>query len=286
MIITDTISQTRKAVAQARDECKTIGLVPTMGALHEGHFSIIRRCREECSFAVVSIFVNPTQFAPDEDLDKYPGNFEADCRACRDLGADLIFAPTTAEIYPRENLTWINVEKITDHLCGTSRPDHFRGVCTIVAKLFNIIQPDIAWFGQKDAQQLAVIRRMVADLNMPVDVRFCPTVRETDGLATSSRNNYLDPDQRSQGLCLNQALSRAREMGTDGTTDTNTIIEAMRLIIEKQPDACIDYISIVDNDLLQPIAEIDRPVLIALAVRIGPARLIDNIIVEPPAKTL
>ncbi len=286
MIIADTISQTRKAVAQARDECKTIGLVPTMGALHEGHFSIIRRCREECSFAVVSIFVNPTQFAPDEDLDKYPGNFEADCRACRDLGVDLIFAPTAAEIYPRENLTWINVEKITDHLCGTSRPDHFRGVCTIVAKLFNIIQPDIAWFGQKDAQQLAVIRRMVADLNMPVEVRSCPTVRETGGLAPSSRNNYLNPGQRSRGLCLNQALSRAREMVTDGTTDTNTIIEAMRLIIEKQPDAHIDYISIVDNDLLQPIAEIDRPVLIALAVRIGPARLIDNIIVEPPAKTL
>ncbi len=286
MIITDTINQTRETVAHARGDGKTIGLVPTMGALHEGHFSLIRRCRAECDFAVVSIFVNPTQFAPDEDLDKYPGNFEADCRACRDLGVDLIFAPPAAEIYPRKNLTWINVEKITDHLCGTSRPDHFRGVCTIVAKLFNIIQPDIAWFGQKDAQQLAVIRRMVADLNMPVDVRSCPTVRETNGLAISSRNDYLNPEQRRQGLCLNQALSHARELVADGTTDTNIIIEAMRVIIEKQPDAHIDYISIVDNDLLQPIAEIDRPALIALAVRIGPARLIDNIIVEPPAKTL
>ena len=286
MIITDTINQTRETIAHARRDGKTIDLVPTMGALHEGHFSLIRRCRAECDFVVVSIFVNPTQFAPDEDLDKYPGNFEADCHICRDLGVDLIFAPPTAEMYPRENLTWINVEKITDHLCGTSRPDHFRGVCTIVAKLFNIIQPDIAWFGQKDAQQLAVIRRMVADLNMPVDVRSCPTVRETDGLALSSRNDYLNPEQHRQGLCLNQALCRGRELVADGTTDTNIIIEAMRLIIEKQPDAGIDYISIVDNDLLQPIAAIDRPALVALAVRIGPARLIDNIIVEPPAKTV
>jgi len=286
MIITDTINQTREIIVQARRDGKTIGIVPTMGALHEGHFSLIRRCRAECSFAAVSIFVNPTQFAPDEDLDKYPHNFEADYRACRDLGVDLIFAPATTEMYPRKNLTWINVEKITNHLCGTSRPNHFRGVCTIVAKLFNIIQPDIAWFGQKDAQQLVVIRRMVADLNMPVDIRSCPTVRETDGLAISSRNDYLNSDQRRQGLCLNQALCRAREMVIDGTTDANIIIEAMRLIIEKQPDASIDYISIVDNDLLQPIAEIDRPALIALAVRIGPARLIDNIIVEPPAKTV
>ena len=263
-----------------------IGFVPTMGYLHEGHLSLVKQARIENSSVVVSIFVNPTQFGPQEDLDKYPRNFEADCRACRDLGVDLIFAPPTAEMYPRENLTWINVEKLTDHLCGTYRPNHFRGVCTVVAKLFNIIQPDIAWFGQKDAQQLAVIRRMVADLNMPVEVRSCPTVRETDGLARSSRNDYLNPDQRRRGLCLNQALCRAREMVAAGTTNTNTIIEAMRHIIEKQPEAHIDYISIVDNELLQPIAEIDRPALIALAVRIGPARLIDNIIVEPPTITL
>lgn len=236
MIIIDTINRTRETIAQARSNGKTIGLVPTMGALHEGHFSLIRRCRAECDFVVVSIFVNPTQFAPDEDLDKYPGNFEADCRACRDLGVDLIFAPTAAEMYPRENLTWIGVEKITDHLCGTSRPDHFRGVCTIVAKLFNIIQPDIAWFGQKDAQQLAVIRHMVADLNIPVDVRSCPTVRETDGLAISSRNDYLNPDQRRQGLCLNQALCRARELVTDGTTDTNIVDQARRADSDSKGD--------------------------------------------------
>jgi len=284
MIIAETISHTRDLIKQARLEEKTIGLVPTMGALHEGHFSLIRRCVMECDFSVVSIFINPTQFGPTEDLDKYPRTFEADTCSCRDLGVDLIFAPPTEQMYASENLAWINVEKLTDHLCGSTRPTHFRGVCTVVAKLFNIIQPDIAYFGQKDAQQLAVIRRMVQDLNIPVDIRPCPIVRDPHGLALSSRNDYLSPDQKCLALCLSQALSHARELVAAGTTDSATIINAMQSIILGQPQTRIDYISIVDSQLLQPLEQIDRPALIALAVHIGPARLIDNILVEPPAQ--
>jgi len=284
MIIAETILHTRDLIKQARRPGKTIGLVPTMGALHEGHFSLIRRCVMECDFSVVSIFINPTQFGPTEDLAKYPRTFEADTCSCRDLGVDMIFAPPTDQMYASQNLSWVNVEKLTDNLCGSNRPTHFRGVCTVVAKLFNIIQPDIAYFGQKDAQQLAVIRRLVRDLNFSVEIRPCPTVRDPQGLALSSRNDYLTPDQKQNALCLSQALDRARELIASGTTDSPTIINAMQSIILGQPQTRIDYISIVDSDLLQPLAKIDRPALIALAVHIGPARLIDNILVEPPAQ--
>jgi pantoate--beta-alanine ligase len=282
MIITDTISQAREVIAQARHTGKTIGCVPTMGALHAGHLALIRRCCDECDFSVVTIFVNPAQFAPDEDLENYPRTFETDCQACRAAGVDLIFAPSASQMYPEQNLTWINVDKLGEHLCGASRPGFFRGVCTVVAKLFNIVTPDIAYFGGKDAQQLAIIRRMVADLNFPVEIRPCDTVRDSDGLALSSRNDYLDPEQRRQARCLSQALNHAAQLVRTGQTDSDAIIAALKAIIDKQPQAKIDYISIVDRELLQPIATLDRPCLIALAVHIGPARLIDNILVDPP----
>ena len=284
MIIAETIDQVRSAVAQARSEAKTIGLVPTMGALHEGHLSLIRCSRRQCDFTVVSIFVNPTQFGPAEDLAGYPRPFQADQQACQELRVDVIFAPSPEQMYPRQNLTWVNVEKLTEHLCGASRPGHFQGVCTVVMKLFNIVGPDQAFFGQKDGQQLAVLRRMVDDLNMPVRVVTCPTVRESDGLALSSRNQYLDPDQRQQALCLSRALARAAQMVTEGVTDPQTVAQAIRAVIDEQEDTQIDYISIVDSELLHPVEVIDAPVMIALAVRVGPARLIDNIVVDPPVK--
>jgi len=284
MKIIQSIEETRRIVGQARREGQTVGLVPTMGALHEGHFSLIRRCREECDYSVVSIYVNPAQFGPGEDLKTYPRTFEADCDACREMGLDLLFAPSNREMYPRENLTWIQVEKISEHLCGASRPGFFRGVGTIVTKLFNIICPNIAYFGQKDAQQLAVIRRMVTDLNMPVEIRGCPTIREADGLALSSRNQYLTARQRQQALCLSKALNHAAKLIGNGQTNPEMITKAMEKIVREQPEAKIDYISIVDKDLLHPLPEIDQPVLIAMAVLLGSARLIDNIIVDPAQK--
>ena len=284
MDIAETIAHTREFIAQARAAGNTIGLVPTMGALHQGHLSLVRRSRKECDFTVVSIFVNPTQFGPGEDIDSYPRTFEADCAACRDLGVDLIFAPAVPEMYTGENLTWIDVDKISAHLCGAARPGFFRGVCTVVAKLFNIVQPDIAYFGEKDAQQLAVITRMAADLNLPIEIRGCPIVRETDGLAMSSRNQYLDAEQRRQAVCLSQALQHARQLIEKGQTDTVALINAMKAIIDKQPQARIDYISIVDRELMQPLTKIDRPARIALAVHLGPARLIDNIAINPHIK--
>ena len=284
MIIAKTIAETRKVISHGRAACKSIGLVATMGALHEGHMSLIGRCRSECDYTVVSIFVNPTQFGPNEDLARYPRTFDGDCQMCESNGVDLIFAPDDKEMYPGENLTWVDVDKLSAHLCGASRQGHFRGVCTVVAKLFNIVQPDFAYFGEKDAQQLAIIGRMISDLNIPVEIRSCPTVRAEDGLALSSRNKNLDPQQRKQACCLYQALNKARALIRAGQVESSVIIEAMAEVIARQPQAQIDYISIVDSNLLQPIKQIDRPVLIALAVRVGGTRLIDNIIIDPGQK--
>jgi len=283
MIVAKTIAQTRQHIVGARAVGKTIGCVPTMGGLHAGHLSLIRRCRQECDFAVVTLFVNPTQFAPGEDLDNYPRSFEADAKMCREIGVDLIFAPDNRQMYPGENLTWVNVEKISSGLCGASRPHHFRGVCTVVAKLFHIVTPDIAYFGQKDAQQLSLIRRMVADLNFSVEIRSCPTVRDKDGLALSSRNQYLTAQERQQAVCLYRALNHAREIIASGAQNAAAVIAAMTEIVEQSSHARIDYISIVDNELLQPVELINRPVLVALAIHFGSTRLIDNIVVEPPA---
>jgi len=286
MDILRTIEETRAWLSPRRRAGERIGFFPTLGALHEGHLSLIRQCRAECDVAVVSIFLNPTQFGPQEDLAKYPQTFEADAAACRAEGVDLIFAPGPEEMYPLEKLTWVTVERLSEHLCGAKRPGHFRGVCTVVAKLFNIIHPDVAYFAQKDAQQLAIICRMVEELNFPIEIRKCPTVREADGLAMSSRNVYLTGEQRRQTICLNKALNEARQLFENGLRDTHTIIAAMTGIIrDYAPDAKIDYISIVDNELLQPLTIIDKPALIALAVKIGSTRLIDNIVVDPARKT-
>lgn len=281
MQICKTIAETRAAIAKARKEGKTIGLVPTMGALHDGHFSLVKNSCQQCDFTVVTIFVNPSQFGPNEDLDAYPRTFKEDCNACEELGADLIFAPNSQEMYPHEKLTWINVEKLGEHLCGSSRPTHFRGVCTVVAKLFNITQPDQAFFGQKDAQQLAIIQRMVEELNFPVTIVPCPTVRESDGLAMSSRNQYLTADERKQAPNLYKALQNAAEIIKKGTTNSQAVVQAITSYVEKETQGKIDYISIVDMQLLQPTDNIDSKTLIALAVKFGKARLIDNIVVDP-----
>ncbi|MBN1845326.1 MAG: pantoate--beta-alanine ligase [Sedimentisphaerales bacterium] len=281
MDIAETIDQARQTTAAARRAGRTVGLVPTMGALHEGHLSLIRRCRSECDLTAVSLFVNPTQFAPGEDFDRYPRSFAADRDACAALGVDLLFAPSAGQMYPGDLLTWVHVNRITDHLCGATRPGFFDGVCTVVAKLFHIIQPDRAYFGEKDAQQLAVVTRMVADLDFPVEIRACPIVRDADGLALSSRNRYLDLAQRRSAVCLSRALEQARRLVAAGQTEATALIETIRTAIAREPQARIDYISIVEKEFFQPVTVIEAPCLIALAVYFGTARLIDNITVDP-----
>ena len=276
MIIAETIDKVREQVSLVKKTGKIVGVVPTMGALHEGHYSLIRQCRQECDYVVVTIFVNPTQFGPTEDLDKYPKTFEQDCAGCEDCGADMIFAPTPDVMYPDETLTWVTVDKLTENLCGSSRPTHFRGVTTVVSKLFNIVLPDIAYFGQKDAQQASVIEKMTRQLNFPVQIKRCPIVREPDGLAMSSRNKYLTAEQREQAICLKRSLDAAKELFDNGCRDCNTIISRMREVISSYPLAKVDYISIVDNELVTEIDTIAAPALVALAVYLGQTRLIDN----------
>ena len=279
MEIVHTIEHIRNSVRQARIEDKTIGLVPTMGSLHAGHGSLIEAAVSECDFVVVSIFVNPTQFGPGEDLDKYPRTLETDCTCCEKLGADVIFAPSTDEMYPFEQLTWVDMEKLTDGLCGANRPGHFKGVATVCTKLFNIVQADIAYFGQKDAQQVAVIRRMVQDLNIPLEIHVCPIIREQDGLAMSSRNRYLSAEERKRALCLYKALTACDEAVAAGQRDGNTLIDIMKAIIE-QDQGQIDYVSIVGTETLEPLDRIDLKALVALAVHMGSTRLIDNIMID------
>jgi pantoate--beta-alanine ligase len=278
MNVARTITLVRRQIAAARRAGKRIGLVPTMGALHQGHISLIKAARRKADFVVVSIFVNPTQFGPKEDFRKYPRPLKSDLRICRANGVDLVFNPTVKQMYHSENLTSVNVERITEPLCGRSRPGHFRGVTTVCAKLFNIVQPDIAFFGRKDAQQAVVVKQMVTDLDMPLKIVVCPTVREPDGLAISSRNKYLNAKQRKQALCLYESLQKAKKMVKGGVTDPAKVIKQMKGIIRKAGSAKIDYLEIVDTRTLEEVQRIDRKVLIALAVRIGPARLIDNIV--------
>jgi pantoate--beta-alanine ligase len=279
MEIVHTIEHVRKAVRQVRTEGKTIGLVPTMGSLHAGHGSLIEAAVHETDFVVVSIFVNPTQFGPGEDFDKYPRSLETDAAFCEKLGADVVFAPSADEMYPEEQLTWVEVEKLTEGLCGANRPGHFKGVTTVCAKLFNITQPDITLFGQKDAQQAAVIRRMVRDLDLPLQIHICPIVREADGLAMSSRNQYLSGEERKRALCLYEALKACREKVTDGQRDANTLIDSMKDIIVRDQGQ-IDYVSIVDNETLEPLKTVTGRALVALAVHIGQTRLIDNLLID------
>jgi pantoate--beta-alanine ligase len=267
-------------VKDARSKGKKIGLVPTMGALHVGHVSLIEAAIKNCDFVVVSIFVNPTQFGPGEDFEKYPRPLEADLDICIKAGVHAVFAPAPEQMYPGENLTWVNVKKITEPLCGRSRPGHFRGVTTVCAKLFNIVTPDIAFFGQKDAQQAIVIRRMVVDLNMPLEIIVCPTVREPDGLAVSSRNQYLNKQERQDAAYIYKSLIKCQEMVKAGKIDTREIITEMRKVLQQKSSIEIEYISIVDSESLEVIDRISGKVLVAIAIKLGPARLIDNILID------
>jgi len=280
MEVAETIESVRSLVKAARAKGGKIGLVPTMGALHIGHISLIEAAVKDCDFVVVSIFVNPTQFGPGEDFEKYPRPLDADLQVCRKAGVHLVFAPTPEQMYPAENLAWVNVEKLTEPLCGRARPGHFRGVTTVCAKLFNIVAPDFAYFGQKDAQQAIVVRRMVADLNMPLEIVICPTVREPGGLAISSRNQYLTEQQKKDATNIYKSLQQCRRMIDAGIKESRKIIAEMRKILQQVPSIEIEYVSIVDAETLESIEKISGKVLAAVAVRIGPARLIDNILVD------
>jgi pantoate--beta-alanine ligase len=275
-----TVAELRLALAEARRSHLTVGLVPTMGALHEGHRSLIAAARARNDFVVVSIFVNPTQFGPHEDLARYPRPFDDDLRLCAAVGVDLIFHPSSQTIYPPGYCTWVEVAGLQDVLEGASRPGHFRGVATVVLKLFNLVQPDRAYFGQKDAQQARIIRQMVRDLDVPVEVVVCPIVREPDGLALSSRNRYLEADQRSSAVVLSRALREAADLFRAGQRDAEALAQVVRARIVATPGAALDYAALVDNDSLQPLDRIDRPALLALAVRFGSTRLIDNLLLE------
>jgi pantoate--beta-alanine ligase len=286
MEIVRDIAGLRSAVAQARASGRRVGFVPTMGALHRGHLALIERARQDCPFVVVSIFVNPTQFGPNEDYARYPRDEAGDAEKCRAAGASLVFMPPVHVMYPPGTSTSVRVARLTDHLCGPARPGHFDGVALIVCKLFNLVQPDAAYFGEKDAQQLAVIRRMVADLDFPIQIVGCPTVREPDGLALSSRNEYLSEDERRRAPALYAALSAARERIRAGERSVAALLDGMRRTIDAASPTKIDYISIVDADALQPVEgelEPGRAVLIAMAVWFGRTRLIDNVAVVPAA---
>ncbi len=280
MKVANKIQNVRSSVKANRGGSKTIGLVPTMGALHIGHISLIQAARKQSDFIVVSIFVNPTQFGPNEDFDNYPRPIDDDLKICEQNGVDLVFAPTAAEMYPDENITWVTVEKLTDSLCGRSRPTHFQAVTTVCSKLFNIIQPDLAFFGQKDAQQVIVIKQMVADLNMSLKIITCPTVREPDGLAVSSRNKYLNDEERKAAPLLYKSLLKAEQLVKSGRKNTADIIAQMKSILSTSDLLQPDYIEIVDTRTLGHIESINGPVLIAVAVKLPSTRLIDNIIVD------
>lgn len=259
---------------------KTIGLVPTMGALHHGHFSLVKKSVEQCDITITSIFVNPTQFSPNEDLDKYPKTLEQDKENLIKLGVDILFLPDNNTMYEHGFNTWVEVKGITEKLCGMSRPSHFRGVTTVVSKLFNICLPDIAYFGQKDYQQSVVIKRMARDLNFPVKIQVCGIIREEDGLAMSSRNKYLTDKQRKQALVLNKSLQKAQEMIKKGEKSVNKITNEIKSIIKTAPESDIDYIEIADADTLETVNLIENDIVIALAVNIGTTRLIDNALIS------
>jgi len=283
VIVASTIEETRSAVAEAKAAGKSVALVPTMGTLHEGHLSLIDAARRACDFVVVSIFVNPTQFAPNEDLAAYPRTPDADRVACETRGVDLVFAPSVETMYPDGGLTTVTVAKLPEMLCGRSRPTHFAGVCTVVAKLLNIVQPDRAMFGAKDYQQATILRRMVADLNVPVEIVVSPIVRDADGLAMSSRNANLSAAERAQAPALHESLRLAERMIRESAPPAGDVIAAMQQhLAERAPDGEIDYLQIVDPDDLSDVETTDRPVVVALAVKFARARLIDNVRVDAP----
>ena len=258
----------------------TVGFVPTMGYLHEGHLTLVKQARIENSAVIVSIYVNPAQFGPREDFGAYPRDLKRDLELLQGEGVDIVFVPSDDEMYPPEFRSWVDVEKVTERLEGASRPGHFRGVATVVAKLFNIVQPSRAYFGQKDVQQVMVIKRMAADLNMGIEIVVVPTVRESDGLAMSSRNIYLSPKERQAATILFKALILARQSGQSGEKDAEKIRRQMAALIQKEPLAQIDYVSIADAGTLEELSLLDRPAVASLAVRIGKTRLIDNMLLE------
>lgn len=274
IIVAKTIDEVRAQVANWQAEGKSVGLVPTMGFLHEGHGSLIRKAVEQNDEVIVSDFVNPTQFGPNEDLESYPRDFEADKNFCEKLGASLIFNPEPDEMYEKPR-AYVNIEELSDGLCGARRPVHFRGVCTVVSKLFNITKANRAYFGEKDAQQLAIIKKMVKDINFDIEIVGCPIVREEDGLAMSSRNTYLSAEERKAALCLSRAIKSGKENIKEGMS-TKQLTSLMAEVIKAEPLAKIDYIEVVDAEMLQAIEKIDGKVLVAMAVYIGNTRLIDN----------
>jgi len=279
-----TINTTREMRSAARDlrsQRARLGLVPTMGALHEGHLSLVRAAKAKSDVVAVSIFVNPTQFGPREDFARYPRNLEKDCELLEREGVEFVFAPTVEEVYPRGAVTWVTVEGLSDRLCGKSRPGHFRGVATVVAKLFNIVEPDVAFFGQKDAAQVAVIKRMVRDLNMAVQIEVCPIVREPDGLALSSRNAYLSPDERKMALVLHASLQRAQKLFNEGERNAAKLAAEAKKAFVWQPAVKLDYLDIVDPNGLEPLETLNQKSLVAVAAFVGNTRLIDNILLEP-----
>ena len=274
MRITTTILETREQIREWKKAGCTIGLVPTMGFLHEGHGSLIERCRRENDRVVVSVFVNPIQFGPNEDLEDYPRDFAHDAALCESLGADLIFHPEPEEMY-HDACAYVNIHTLSENLCGKTRPVHFQGVCTVVSKLFHIVEPDTAYFGQKDAQQLAIIKKMVADLNFDIRIVGCPIVREKDGLAKSSRNTYLNKEERKAARCLYRAIQQGQKVIAKGCS-SDMVVQQMEKIICEELLARIDYISVTDAITLQPVEQVERDVLVAMAVYIGKTRLIDN----------
>ena len=280
MNVAYTVKEVREQVKAWKKEGLSVGLVPTMGYLHEGHASLMKKAVEENDRVVASVFVNPTQFGPTEDLESYPRDFDKDCALCESIGVNLVFHPEPEEMYAPDFCTWVDMDVLSKTLCGKSRTIHFRGVCTVVSKLFNIVTPDRAYFGQKDAQQLAIIRRMVRDLNMDIEIVGCPIVREEDGLAKSSRNTYLNEEERAAALILSKAVFLGQKMVADGETDTAVIKKAMIEKIESEPLAKIDYVEIVDGLSMQPVDKIEGSILAAMAVYIGKTRLIDNFIIE------
>lgn len=279
-----TVEEMRAPCRVARREGKRLGFVPTMGALHEGHLSLVRAAKASCDAVAVSIFVNPTQFGPNEDLAKYPRTFDLDCELLEKEGVELLFAPSVEEMYPPGAVTWVTVEELSGKLDGRSRPGHFRGVTTVVAKLFHVVEPDVAFFGQKDAAQVAIIRRMVRDLNLPVEIAACPIVREADGMAMSSRNAYLDSQQRQQALVLHGSLMRVKRLADQGERTAARLIATAREEFAAEVAVRLDYFEIVNPDSLEPVDDVSHGALVAVAAFVGVTRLIDNILLESPSR--
>ncbi len=273
-----TIDEMRAACRQLRRAGKRLGLVPTMGALHAGHISLVRAARAQCEAVAVSIFVNPLQFGPNEDLAKYPRTFDRDRALLEAEHVDLLFAPSVEEMYPKGAVTWVTVEGMSERLCGRTRPGHFRGVTTVVAKLFHIVEPDVAFFGQKDAAQASILRRMVRDLDLPVELVVCPIVREPDGLALSSRNAYLSAEERKSATVLSRALRRVEALAAEGERSAALLIAAAPQVFAGEPTVRVDYVAIVDNDTLEPVHDVSGGALVAVAAFAGATRLIDNVL--------